>query len=80
MSLHKDVGLRSLGTIDSPLNPVYFHRDVLVLCDPIDVSVVTNWKTGASAILRRPQDTSQTAISIVGHIGSVQSHSSSQTE
>ncbi|KAJ7907567.1 hypothetical protein B0H13DRAFT_2662358 [Mycena leptocephala] len=64
MSLHKDVGLRSLGTIDSPLNPVYFHRDVLVLCDPIDVSVVTNWKTGASAILRRPQDASQTAISI----------------
>ncbi|KAJ7213733.1 hypothetical protein B0H12DRAFT_370794 [Mycena haematopus] len=64
LSIHKELGFRLLATIDSTLTPVYFHGDVLVLCDPIDVSVVMNWKSGVSAILRRPQDASQTAISL----------------
>ncbi|KAJ7733040.1 hypothetical protein B0H16DRAFT_172886, partial [Mycena metata] len=64
LSLNVQTGFRSLGTIDSALNPVYFHGDILVLCDPIDVSIVTNWKTGASAVLRRPEDASPTDISL----------------
>ncbi|KAF7358391.1 Acid protease [Mycena venus] len=64
LSIRRDLGFVSLGTIDSALNPVYFHGDILILCDPIDVSVVLNWKTGHSAILRRPQDESLTAISL----------------
>ncbi|KAJ6541050.1 hypothetical protein DFH09DRAFT_929314 [Mycena vulgaris] len=51
MSLRQDEGLRSIGRIDSTLNPVYFHGDLLVLCDMVEVSLVTNWRTGASAIL-----------------------------
>ncbi|KAF8213929.1 hypothetical protein K438DRAFT_1802538 [Mycena galopus ATCC 62051] len=64
LSIHEELGFRSLGRIDSALTPVYFYGDVLVLCDPIDMSVVMNWKTGASAILRRPQDASQTAMTL----------------
>ncbi|KAJ7743457.1 hypothetical protein DFH07DRAFT_35885 [Mycena maculata] len=64
MSLREDVGFRSICTIYSPLNPVHFHGDRLILSDPIDVAVVMNWRTGASAILQRPQDASQSAISI----------------
>ncbi|KAJ6485470.1 hypothetical protein C8R47DRAFT_980299 [Mycena vitilis] len=66
-SLHEEAGFRSLGSIDSPLTPVHFHGDILVLCDPIDLSVVVNWRTGASALLQRPQDTSQSAISLHDH-------------
>ncbi|KAJ7635754.1 hypothetical protein DFH06DRAFT_1220338 [Mycena polygramma] len=67
LSLREEAGFRSLGTIDSPLTPVHFRGDMLVLCDPIDVSVVVNWRTGASALLQRPQDASQTAISLHDH-------------
>ncbi|KAJ6536852.1 hypothetical protein B0H19DRAFT_1181976 [Mycena capillaripes] len=67
LALKKETGFYSLGLIDSPLTPVYFHGDVLVLCDPIDISLVMNWKTRASAILRHPQDAAQTAISINDH-------------
>ncbi|KAJ7114531.1 hypothetical protein C8R43DRAFT_1156511, partial [Mycena crocata] len=61
ISLGRDTGFRSISTIDSGLDPVYFHGDILVLCDPIDVSVIMNWKTGASAVLQRSQDASHSA-------------------
>ncbi|KAF7355651.1 F-box domain-containing protein [Mycena sanguinolenta] len=59
LSIHEELGFRSLGRIDSTLTPVYFHRDLLVLCDDKDKSVVMNWKSGVSAILRRPESVSQ---------------------
>ncbi|KAJ7466276.1 hypothetical protein B0H11DRAFT_2284706 [Mycena galericulata] len=65
--LREDTGFRSVCTINSNLHPVHLHGDLLVLCDPIDVSVVMNWKTSTSAILQRPQDASQSALSINDH-------------
>ncbi|KAJ6515495.1 hypothetical protein C8R45DRAFT_1086688 [Mycena sanguinolenta] len=59
LSIHEELGFLSLGRIDSTLTPVYFHGDLLVLCDHKDESVVMNWKSGASAILRRPENASQ---------------------
>ncbi|KAJ7153280.1 hypothetical protein C8R46DRAFT_1006596 [Mycena filopes] len=57
LSLDADAGFLTLCKIDSALNPLYFRGDILVLCDPIDISVVHNWKTGASATLRRQAGT-----------------------
>ncbi|KAF7355655.1 hypothetical protein MSAN_01483300 [Mycena sanguinolenta] len=55
LTVHEELGFRSLGRIDSTLTPVYFRGDLLVLCDDNNESVVTNWKSGVSAILRRPE-------------------------
>ncbi|KAJ7493833.1 hypothetical protein FB451DRAFT_1077544 [Mycena latifolia] len=64
MSLQQDEGFRSISTcmIDSNLSPIYFHGDLLVLCDPADISLVMNWRTGASAILRYLRPPSRTGI------------------
>ncbi|KAJ7146174.1 hypothetical protein C8R44DRAFT_897700 [Mycena epipterygia] len=55
LSLREDEGFRSICTIDSGLRPCYFHGDILVLCDFSDLSLITNWRTRASALLQPPQ-------------------------
>jgi hypothetical protein len=69
MFIHQELGFCSVGTINSALTPVYFHGDLVVLCDAVDVSVIINWRSGASALLQRPQDAAQTAaISLVSDL------------
>ncbi|KAJ7882537.1 hypothetical protein B0H14DRAFT_2702955 [Mycena olivaceomarginata] len=61
MFIHQELGFCSVGTINSALTPVYFHGDLVVLCDAVDASIIINWRSGASALLQRPQDAAQTA-------------------
>ncbi|KAJ6614970.1 hypothetical protein B0H10DRAFT_2261099, partial [Mycena sp. CBHHK59/15] len=63
MSIHKDAGFRTIRSIASNLSPVYLRGDLIVLCDPIDLTPVMNWRTGATAILQRPPALLESAIS-----------------
>ncbi|KAJ7609915.1 hypothetical protein FB45DRAFT_340337 [Roridomyces roridus] len=67
MTIHKNSGFISLCTIDTKthpglhtintsLNHLYLQGDLLVLADDMYLSVLMNWKTGASVILRRAQE------------------------
>ncbi|KAJ7696928.1 hypothetical protein B0H17DRAFT_928814 [Mycena rosella] len=62
MSLHPNEGFRSIARIESALTPLYLHGDTLVLCDSTKTSLVTNWRTGTSAILRRPDASTPTGM------------------
>ncbi|KAJ6610515.1 hypothetical protein B0H10DRAFT_2193343 [Mycena sp. CBHHK59/15] len=64
MSIHKDAGFRIIRSIASNLSPVYLRGDLIVLCDPIDLTLVLNWRTGATAILQRPPALLESVISV----------------